>query len=37
MCQSEKCDCNVLSFGCRKCEENIGVAVEQREKLFDAV
>ena len=33
MCRSEKGDSTVLgSFTCRKCEGNIGEALEQKEK-----
>ena len=38
MCQSENGDCKVFKeFSCRKCEGNIGEAVEQDEKLCDEV
>ena len=38
MCWSEKGDSNFFRhFTCRKCEENIGEAVEQKEKLCDEV
>ena len=37
MCQGERGDSNVFKeyFACRKCEGNIGEAVEQEEELCD--
>ena len=36
MCRSENRD-HKLNFACRKCEMNIGEAVEQEEKLCNEV
>ena len=37
MCQSKKVTAVVNNYACRKCEGNIGEAVDQEEKLCDGV